>query len=100
MASTENPDPETGKSEPLPASTEPLPPTTPPPPSSPAGFLYCRKIDIIIRVLLFSATLTALIVMVTSDQTEITQLPGAPSPAPVSAEFSDSPAFMSVFKLN
>ncbi|KAF8101193.1 hypothetical protein N665_0209s0049 [Sinapis alba] len=90
MASTENPDPEIGKSEPLPASTEPLPP----PPSSAAGFLDCRKIDIIIRVLLFSATLTALLVMVTSDQTEMTQLPRAPSPAPVSAEFSDSPAFI------
>lgn len=98
MASTENPDPETGKSEPLPASTEPL--TPPQAPSSASGFLDCRKIDIIIRVLLFSATLTALIVMVTSDQTEMTQLPRAPSPAPVSAEFSDSPAFMSVFKLN
>ncbi|CAH8356702.1 unnamed protein product [Eruca vesicaria subsp. sativa] len=92
MASTENPDPETGKSEPLPASTEPLPP--PPPPYSVTGFLDCRKIDIIIRVLLFSATLVALIVMVTSDQTEMTQLPGAPSPAPVSAEFSDSPAYI------
>ncbi|KAL0744270.1 hypothetical protein Bca4012_085783 [Brassica carinata] len=32
--------------------------------------------------------------MVTSDQTEMTQLPGAPSPALVSAEFSDSPAFV------
>ncbi|KAJ0234169.1 CASP-like protein 1D2 [Hirschfeldia incana] len=91
MASTENPDPETGKSEPLPASTEPLPPAAP---SSASGFLDCRKIDIIIRVLLFSATLSALIVIVTSDQTEMTQLPGAPSPAPVSAEFSDSPAFI------
>lgn len=91
MASTENPDPETGKSEPIPEST-----ATPPPPSSAAGFLDCRKIDVITRVLLFSATLTALIVMVTSDQTKITQLPGAPSPAPVSAEFNDSPAFMFV----
>lgn len=91
MASTENPDPETGKSEPLPASATP-----PPPPSSDAGFLDCRKIDVIIRVLLFSATLSALIVMVTSDQTEMTQLPGVPSPAPVSAEFNDSPAFMCI----
>ncbi|CAH2054833.1 unnamed protein product [Thlaspi arvense] len=88
MASTENPDPETGKSEPLPASVEQ------PPPSSAAGFLDCRKIDIVLRVLFFSATLTALIVMVTSDQTEMAQLPGAPSPAPVSAEFNDSPAFI------
>ncbi|CAH8259573.1 unnamed protein product [Arabidopsis lyrata] len=87
MASTENPDPETGKSEPIPASA-----TTPPP--SAASFLDCRKIDVIIRVLLFSATLTALIVMVTSDQTEKTQLPGVSSPAPVSAEFNDSPAFI------
>ncbi|KAL1211840.1 CASP-like protein 1D2 [Cardamine amara subsp. amara] len=91
MASTENPDPETGKSEPLPPSTTPPPP---PPPSSAAGFLDCRKIDVITRVLLFSATLTALIVMVTSDQTEMTQLPGVPSPAPVTAEFNDSPAFI------
>ncbi|VVA96188.1 unnamed protein product [Arabis nemorensis] len=95
MASTQNPDPETGKSEPIPASdAPPVPPTTTP--SSTAGFLDCRTIDVIIRVLLFSATLTALIIMVTSDQTEMTQLPGAPSPAPVSAEFNDSPAFMSV----
>lgn len=94
MASTENPDPETGKSEPIPASdAPPVPPTTP---STAAGFLDCRTIDVIIRILLFSATLSALIVMVTSDQTEMTQLPGAPSPAPVSAEFNDSPAFMSV----
>ncbi|ESQ49405.1 hypothetical protein EUTSA_v10021548mg [Eutrema salsugineum] len=91
MASTENPDPETGKSKPLPASAEPPPP---PPPSSAASFLDCRKIDVTLRVLLFSATLTALIVMVTSDQTEMTQLPGAPSPAPVSAQFNDSPAFI------
>ncbi|CAL9219843.1 unnamed protein product [Arabidopsis halleri] len=90
MASTENPDPETGKSEPIPASATP----PPPPPSSAASFLDCHKIDVITRVLLFSATLTALIVMVTSDQTEMTQLPGVRSPAPVSAEFNDSPAFI------
>ncbi|KFK38097.1 hypothetical protein AALP_AA3G069100 [Arabis alpina] len=91
MASTENPDPETGKSEPIPTSDAPAPPTTP---SSNTGFLDCRTIDIIIRVLLFSATLTALIVMVTSDQTAMTKLPGASSSAPVSAEFTDSPAFI------
>ena len=96
MASTENPDPETGKSEPIPASATP----PPPPPSSAASFLDCRKIDIITRVLLFSATLTALIVMVTSDQTEMTQLPGVSSPAPVSAEFNDSPSFMFVSLIN
>ncbi|CAA7015975.1 unnamed protein product [Microthlaspi erraticum] len=90
MASTEIPDPETGKSEQLPMSA--APPTQPPSPA--AGFLDCRKIDVILRVVLFSATLTALIVMVTSDQTEMTQLPGAPSPTPVSAEFNYSPAFI------
>ncbi|CAA0381543.1 unnamed protein product [Arabidopsis thaliana] len=67
MASTENPDPETGKSEPIPASATP----PPPPPSSAASFLDCRKIDIITR---FRLRLL--------------------SPAPVSAEFNDSPAFI------
>ncbi|XP_023642124.1 CASP-like protein 1D2 isoform X1 [Capsella rubella] len=93
MASIKNPDPETGKSETIPESAVPvLPP--PPPPSSDASFLDCRKIDVITRVLLFSATLTALIVMVTSDQTVMTQLPGALSPVPFSAKFNDSPAFI------
>ncbi|XP_010464210.1 PREDICTED: CASP-like protein 1D2 [Camelina sativa] len=93
MASIGNPDPEVGKSEPIPESAA-LVLLPPPPPSSCASFLGFRKIDVITRVLLFSATLTALIVMVTSDQTEMTQIPGVPSPAPVSAEFKESPAFI------
>ncbi|XP_010546916.1 PREDICTED: CASP-like protein 1D2 [Tarenaya hassleriana] len=90
MASTENPDPETGKAEQTPEIPSDLAPT----PATAAGFLDCRQIDVITRVLLFAATLTSLIVMVTSEQTELTQSSGAKSPVPVSAEFNDSPAFI------
>ncbi|KAK6913808.1 Casparian strip membrane protein domain [Dillenia turbinata] len=67
------------------------PPPPPPPPTSPAGcFLY----DIILRVLLFATTLVAVLVMVTSKQTEMTLVPQLQITMPVDAKFTQSPALV------
>jgi hypothetical protein len=44
--------------------------------------------------LLFAASVTAVVVMVTAKQTEIVPVPGLPISVPLEAKFSDSPAFM------
>ncbi|KAF2310999.1 hypothetical protein GH714_018988 [Hevea brasiliensis] len=83
MASTDKPDPESAtKSE-----VSPLPP---PPPKRVDYF----AIDVGLRVLLFAATLTALVVMSTAKQTELASVPGSPVRVPVKAKFNHSPAFI------
>ena len=80
MASTAKPDPEAIKSEEAPAA---------PPRGS-----YNSSVDVALRVLLFAASVTAVVVMVTAKQTEIVPVPGLPISVPLEAKFSDSPAFM------
>ncbi|KAJ6319126.1 hypothetical protein OIU76_014456 [Salix suchowensis] len=80
MAATAKTDPESIKSEEAPAA----------PP--------CRSnyssVDVALRGLLFAASVTAVVVMVTAKQTEIVPVPGLPIKVPLEAKFSDSPAFV------
>ncbi|XP_030548248.1 CASP-like protein 1D1 [Rhodamnia argentea] len=75
------PDPEGAK----PAAEEP-----PPPSKGPNLFTA----DVVLRGLLFASTVTAIVVLVTSNQTEETSVPGVPFPVPVEAKFNNSPAFV------
>lgn len=70
------------------AESEYKSPTTPPPP---AGVDY-SKFDVILRFLLLAASVKALAVMVSSDQTELVLLQGIPVLKP--AKFKYSPALM------
>ncbi|CAK7333063.1 unnamed protein product [Dovyalis caffra] len=83
MASTDKPDPEAIKSEAL-----------PPPAAPPCRSFNCSYVDVALRVLLFAAAVTAVVVMVTAKQTKVVPLPGSSVTAPVEAKFSDSPAFI------
>ncbi|CAL0325820.1 unnamed protein product [Lupinus luteus] len=60
-------------------------------PSAPKGFDYF-KFDVILRFLLFAASLVAVVVMVTSNETELVLYKGRPVPQP--AKFRYSPAFV------
>ena len=73
MASTDKPtDPEYNKGAPPPSST-----------------VNCFVLDVTLRVLLFAAALTAVVVMVTSDQTKFFAPLGIPK-----AKFKHYPAFV------
>ncbi|KAJ6321200.1 hypothetical protein OIU77_011324 [Salix suchowensis] len=80
MAATAKTDPESIKSEEAPAA----------PP--------CRSnyssVDVALRGLLFAASVTAVVVMVTAKQTEIVPVPGLPIKVPLEAKFSDSPGLI------
>ncbi|KAG6764855.1 hypothetical protein POTOM_032343 [Populus tomentosa] len=52
------------------------------------------SVHVALRVLLFAASVTAVVVMVTAKQTEIVPVPVFPFRAPLEAKFSDSPAFI------
>ncbi|XP_058000985.1 CASP-like protein 1D1 isoform X3 [Hevea brasiliensis] len=82
MASTgtDKPDPEAATK-----SEVPHPP--------PKGIDYFA-VDVGLRVLLFAATLTAVVVMSTAKQTEPVFVPGAPVRVPIAAKFNHSPAFI------
>lgn len=60
-------------------------------PAAPAGVDY-SKYDIILRFLLFAASLVAVVVTVTANQTTILPLPSGPTPWP--AKFRYTPAFV------
>ncbi|XP_050373590.1 CASP-like protein 1D1 [Argentina anserina] len=83
MASTDNPaDPETGKEVPPPkASCED---TLPPPPKAVNLF----AVDVALRFLVFAASLTSVLVIITSKQTVYQ------GPVPFEAKFDHSPAFI------
>lgn len=51
-------------------------------------------IDVTLRVLLFAATITSLVVLVTSKQTVQGPTPTLPLPMKFQAKFDDAPAFM------
>ncbi|KAE8731563.1 CASP-like protein 1D1 [Hibiscus syriacus] len=53
-------------------------------------------LDVVLRVLLFAASLSAVVVMVTSKQSEMVPVPGLPPNirVPFSAKFNHSPAFI------
>lgn len=88
------------------ASTEEptkIAPTTeaPPPPSAAAAGAvaaatsnYFLAIDFVLRFLLFASALVAVVVMVTSEQTEMVPVPIPPFLAPMTAKFKHSPAFI------
>ncbi|KAH7573624.1 hypothetical protein ACOSP7_007402 [Xanthoceras sorbifolium] len=67
-----------------------------PPPLPPAtGAVNCSVVDVVLRVLLFSATLVAVIVMVTSEQSKLVPLPQMPTVSvKLPAKFNHSPAFI------
>lgn len=52
------------------------------------------SVHVALRVLLFAASVTAVVVMVTAKQTEVVPVPVFPFRAPLEAKFSDSPAFL------
>ncbi|KAL2464110.1 CASP-like protein 1D2 [Forsythia ovata] len=60
-----------------------------PPPAS-----HLALVDVVLRFLLFASALVAVLVMVTSKQTEIVPIPFYPFKAPASAKFTHSPAFI------
>ncbi|KAL2470324.1 CASP-like protein 1D2 [Abeliophyllum distichum] len=55
---------------------------------------YFALADVVLRFLLFSSALVAVLVMVTCKQTEIVRIPFPPFQAPVPAKFNHSPAFI------
>ncbi|CAA2968859.1 CASP 1 [Olea europaea subsp. europaea] len=75
---------------------ETRPPVAPPrqPPQSRASAAYFALVDVVLRFLLFASALAAVLVMVTSKQTEIVPIPIYPFQAPASAKFNHSPAFI------
>ncbi|KAF8038197.1 hypothetical protein BT93_B0912 [Corymbia citriodora subsp. variegata] len=75
------PDPEAGEP-PKGEEAPPEPPVPPPVPAPPVD--TCFLIDVALRVLLFAATLTAVVVMVTGNQTKVQ----------VEAKFNNSPALV------
>ncbi|XP_010548920.1 PREDICTED: CASP-like protein 1D1 [Tarenaya hassleriana] len=54
----------------------------------------CLKGQVGLRVILFAATLTSVVVMVTSKQTELVPVPGTRLRFPNPAKFTDSPALI------
>ncbi|XWS39068.1 hypothetical protein CRYUN_Cryun18bG0018400 [Craigia yunnanensis] len=89
MASTDKPEAETTK-----------PVASPPKPEAPAAAAKCpfnySVVDVALRVLLLAATVSSVVVMVTSKQTKLVPVPGLPTIArvPVPAKFNHSPAFI------
>lgn len=91
------------KIEPEPAKVVPRAPEAPPPPetkalgSGAAGAKdYFPVVDVVLRFLLFAASLVAVVVMVTSKQTEAVLIPFTFPPilARLPAKFNHSPALM------
>ncbi|KAL3812800.1 hypothetical protein ACJIZ3_014068 [Penstemon smallii] len=63
--------------------------------TTPPSHRHFALADVVLRFLLFSLALVAVVVMVTGNQTETVRLPFPPFPlAPVPAKFSHSPAFI------
>ncbi|KAL3505783.1 hypothetical protein ACH5RR_031165 [Cinchona calisaya] len=71
-------------------------PKAPPPETKAAASITNNfaVIDVVLRVLLFASALVAVLVMVTSKQTELVQIPFPPFRAPLAAKFNQSPAFI------
>ncbi|XVF28406.1 hypothetical protein REPUB_Repub15cG0026800 [Reevesia pubescens] len=66
----------------------------PPVAASKCPFNY-SVVDVALRVLLFAASLSSVVVMVTSKQTELVPVPGLPNVRlPLPAKFNHSPAFI------
>ncbi|EOY06415.1 Casparian strip membrane protein domain - like 10 [Theobroma cacao] len=74
-------------------------PASPPKPEAPLPASKCpfnySVVDVTLRVLLFAATVTSVVVMVSSKQTEVVPLPTMPTVRlPLPAKFSHSPALI------
>lgn len=54
----------------------------------------CSAVDVTLRVLLFAASLSAVVVMVTSKETKLVALPVPPFSVKIPSKFTYSPAFM------
>lgn len=76
-----------------PPKEEAAPPEAPAPPPEPAQPMdKCFVVDVALRVLFFAATVTAVVVMVSSNQTKV--VPRLGGLAPVEAKFNNSPALV------
>ncbi|GKU85539.1 hypothetical protein SLEP1_g205 [Rubroshorea leprosula] len=90
MASIDKPDPEVPTKL---VASEGAPPL-PPPPAPPCKVDYFA-VDVALRVWLFAAAVTSVVVMVTSEETEVVPVPGVPNHIlPLPAKFNHSPAFI------
>lgn len=87
------PQPETTTSWEKEAARPPVAPPRPPTESR-ASAAYFALVDVVLRFLLFASALVAVLVMVTSKQTEKVPIPIYPYQAPMSAKFNHSPAFV------
>jgi len=102
MASTDKPVPEPEKATPpleAPVTEPKVEKAVPPPetkaaePVRPRNYLVVA--DVVLRVVLFAAAVTSVVVMVTSNQTKLVTLPVPPFPkVPRPAKFVHSPAFI------
>ncbi|KAI4369585.1 hypothetical protein MLD38_018010 [Melastoma candidum] len=72
------------------AKSDPEAPATPPPPPTDIFLLT----DLVLRVLVLASVVSSIAVTVTSHQTKAVPLPRFPSPVPVEAKFSDTPALV------
>ncbi|KAJ4823075.1 hypothetical protein Tsubulata_009601 [Turnera subulata] len=63
-------------------------------PTPPSGGRDFFGVHVILRVLLFAAAVTSILVGLTSKQTALVPVPGLPIRVPVEAKFSDQPAFI------
>lgn len=78
------------------AATQSPPKSEAAPPSAAAksAFNY-SLVDVVLRALLFAATLTSVVVMATSKETELVTVPGFPSASiRLQAKFNHSPALV------
>ncbi|KAJ0092967.1 hypothetical protein Patl1_25584 [Pistacia atlantica] len=66
----------------------------PPPPPPAIRRVNCFVVDVALRVLLFAATLVAVVVMVTSKETEFVPVPPTGAMMRRTAKFNHSPAFI------
>ncbi|KAM7488204.1 hypothetical protein LguiB_025688 [Lonicera macranthoides] len=99
MASTDKPTPgapapDLEKKAPPPEAPAPPPEHKAPPSEAPPPHNYFVLVDVVLRILLFAAALTAVVVMVTSKQTKLAPIPFPPFRAPLPAKFNHSPAFI------
>lgn len=100
MASTDKPVPEPEKTVPPPEAPVADPKKDAPPPETKAAEPvpprnYLVVADVVLRVVLFAAAVTSVVVMVTSNQTKLVTIPVPPFPTvPRPAKFVHSPAFM------
>ncbi|XP_028107054.1 CASP-like protein 1 [Camellia sinensis] len=93
MESTDKPAPEPQKAAPPPEAPAPVPEKAEPPPESKVPDCFVVA-DVVLRVILFAAAVTAVVVMVTGDQKKHGPFTRVAVPVPVPEKFNYSPAFI------